>query len=111
MVDFEDPAHRNCFGPEASPPLKSHSQPAVVAPKSRPEQRTRFGYINSFGGQDVSRLAVSGRMDSRKNGPWYCFCPGKSGKAGSCPKPICGRDVMPSLRNHGAHHTTATLQR
>ena len=50
-------------------------------------------------------------MDSRKNGPWNGFRAGIPGLAGSCAEPVCGRNVLPSLRDPGAHYAPSTLRR
>ena len=46
------------------------------------------------------------RMD-----PGTVFVLENQAKLGHAQKPVCGRDVVPALRHHGADHAPATLRR
>ncbi len=90
--------------------LTSHSQSLLPHQGARRIQRIRARlHQNPREGPDVSRLAVSGRMDPRKNGPRHNFCSGKSEQAWSCAEPLRGGDVVSSLWDDGADHAETTL--
>ena len=113
-VDCIDAPRQQWAGPVLSPTPARHSQPAVVPKNLEPARTTGCGSVTSThrrtGGQDVSRLAVSGRMDSRENGSWNGFCAGEPGETGSCAKPICGRHVVSPMRHIGAYHPPSAVR-
>jgi len=61
------------------------------------------------GGQDASRFAASGRMDSGKNGPRYSFRPGKPGQVGTGAGTVCRRHILSPMRNHGIDHAPPAM--
>jgi len=92
-------------------PPRCHSQAAVVAQQGRPGRSGAALVPQPTGGRYVSRFAVSGRMDSRKNGPRNSFHAGKPCAVRPSAQFVCGRPILPALRNHRIDYAPPTVWR